>query len=176
MGALALLPLLLLGTGNAVRRVLQAACAVLAAAIVAGVRTEPLPLAGEEVGVALAGVESARTAGERLLEAAAHQGLLVGAAALALAAATLPAARRLGPWAGAVWAVLLLAALLVGTPAASPLPTIGAVWATWLVVSFRPTLAGVSRLAERLRETVSERLSGPGRLQPSGVVIRPQRD
>ena len=100
----------------------------------------------------------------------------MGGLALVVAAATLPAARRLGPWAGAAWAALLLAALLAGTPGASPLTTVAAVWATWLVVTFRPTLTDLTRVAERLRETASERLPRPVPLQPSGVVIRPQRD
>jgi hypothetical protein len=176
VGMLALLPLLALGTGSAIRRGLQAAGAVVAGAVVAGVRAEPLPLSAQEVSVVLTGIESAPTAAGRLLDGAATSSLFLGGVALVVAAATLPAARRLGPWAGAVWAALLLAALLAGTPGASPLPTVAAVWATWLVITFQPTLTDVTRVAERLRETASERLPGPAPLQPSGVVIRPQRD
>jgi hypothetical protein len=175
-GALALLPLALLGTASAIRRGLQAAGALIAAAVVAGVRGEFLPLSGQEFAAALAGVESAPAAGERILDGAASTGLLVGAAAVTLAAVTLPTARRLGPWAGAVWAALLLATLLVATDAA-PLQTVGAVWAMWLLTAFRPTLAQLSRLAERLRAKASESLPGPAEtLQPSRVVVRPQRD
>jgi hypothetical protein len=177
IGALALLPLVLLGTASIVRRGLQAAGALIAAAVVAGVRGEALPLSGDEVTVALIGAESAPVAAGRLLDGAASTGLLVGACALTLAAAMLPAARRLGPWAGAAWAAILLATLLVGAPGTAPLQTVAAVWATWIVIAFRPTLVHVSRLAGRLRETASERLPGPARaLQPSRVVIRPQRD
>ena len=174
-GALAALPLIV-GTGRALRRGLQAGGAVIAAAVVAGVRGEPLPLSGDEVSVRLAGVESARTAAERLVEAAASPSLVVGALALSLAAATLPTVRRLGPWASAVWAAVLLAALLAGTPEASPLLTVAAVWTTWVLAAFRPTVADAVRLAERLRERISDRIPGPAHLQPSGVVIRPQRD
>jgi hypothetical protein len=176
VGALALLPLLVLGTGSAVRRALQAGGAVLAAAVVAGVRGEPLPLAGEKVSVALAGIESATTAGERLLWAVASPGLLVGTSAVALAAATLPAAQRRGRRGSAVWAAVLLAILLGGTPGSPPLPTVAAVCVTWLLVAFRPTLADLSRLTQRLRETAAERLPTPASLQPSGAVARPQRD
>jgi hypothetical protein len=177
VGALAFLPLVLLGTASVVRRGLQAAGAVIAAAVVAGVRGEALPLSGKEASLAGSGVESAPAAAGRLLDGAASSGLLVGMVALALAAATLPAARRLGPWAGAVWAAVLLTTLLAGPPDVAPLQTVAAVWAMWLVIAFRPTLATLSRLGERLRETASERLPGPARpLQPSRVVVRPQRD
>jgi hypothetical protein len=84
--------------------------------------------------------------------------------------------RRLGPWASAVWAAVLLAALLAGTPEASPLLTVAAVWTTWVLAAFRPTVADAVRLAERLRERISDRIPSPAHLQPSGVVIRPQRD
>jgi eukaryotic-like serine/threonine-protein kinase len=192
-GALALLPVLVCGTPGWLRRGLHTLGAALAAAIVAGIHHEPLPLAGEEVAVALAGIESAPLAAERLAHAAAPSGLLVGAAALALAAVTLPIARRRGPWGSAVWAAVLLAALLVGSPAAAPAPTIAVVWAAWFVVAFEPTVAGLVRVLERLRTIVSARISAPGaplrapadtlavrgllgRLQPSGAVIRPRRD
>jgi serine/threonine-protein kinase len=186
VGALALIPLLVCGTRGWLRRGLHALGAVLAAAIVAGVQREPLPLAGQEVSLALAGIESARVAAERLAEAAVLPGLLGGAAALALAAATLPAAQRRGPWASAAWAALLLAGLLVGSPGTAPVPTIAVVWATWLAVAFEPSLAGLVRVLERLRSIASTRLAAPadtlavrsalGRLQPSGAVIRPRRD
>jgi Protein kinase domain len=174
-GALALIPLLVMGTGSAIRRVLLAVGAVLAAAIVAGVRGSPLPLSGDEVSVTLAGVESAATAARQLVDAAASSGLVLGTLALTLASATLPAARRLGPWASAVWGAALLAALLAGT-SAPLLPTLAAVSITCLLAAFRPTVANAVRTAERLRERISERLPGPAPLQPSGVVVRPQRD
>jgi hypothetical protein len=173
---LALLPLLLVGTTSGVRRGLLTAGALVAAAVVAGVRAEPLPLSAEKISLTLNGLESLPTTAEQLLGAAASPGLLVGGVALVLAAATLPAARRLGPWASAVWAVVLLAALLGGTPGSSPIPTLAAVWTTWLLIALRPTLADVTRVATRVRETVSERLPGPAPLQPSGIAIRPQRD
>jgi hypothetical protein len=176
VGALPLLPLLLKTTRGAVRRALQVGGAVLAAAVVAGVGGDPLPFAGEDAAAALAGIESAPAAARELVDAAGHAGLVVGTVALGLAAATLPLARRLGLWPSAVWAAALLATLLVGAPDASPLPTVAAIWMTWLLVAFRPTLADVVRLSERVRETASERLPGLGPLQPSGAVIRPQRD
>jgi hypothetical protein len=177
VGALPLLPLLLKTTRGAVRRALQAGGAVLAAAVVAGVGGDPLPFAGENAAAAaLAGIESAPTAARELVDAAGYAGLIVGTVALGLAAATLPLARRLGLWPSAVWAAVLLAALLVGAPGASPLPTVAAIWTTWLLVAFRPTLANLVRLPERVREIASERLPGLGPLQPSGAVIRPQRD
>jgi Protein kinase domain len=175
-GALALVPLLVLGTGSAVRRALQATGAVVAAAVVAGVQAEPVPLAGERISVALAGVESALTAGERLLGAAASPGLLTGTVALGLAAVTLPLVQRCGRRASAIWAAVLLAVLLGGTRGVSPLPTVAAVCLTWFLVAFQPTLADLSRLTQRVRKSAAERLPGPAWLQPSEAVIRPQRD
>jgi Protein kinase domain len=175
-GALALIPVIVIGTGSAIRRGLQAVGALVAASVVAGVRGAPMPLSGDEVSVTLGGIESARTAAERLLDATASSGLVVGTLALTLAAGTLPAARRLGPWASAGWAAALLAALLGATSGAAPLPTFAAVLITWLVAAFRPTVANVVRLAERLRARISERLPRPAPLQPSRVAIRPQRD
>jgi Protein kinase domain len=175
VGGLALLPLTLIGTKSVVRRGLQAIGALTAAAVVAGVRNRPLPVSGEEASVALSGLESAPAAAGRLLDGAAGPGLLVGAIALTLAAVTLPRVRRLGPWPCAVWAAVLLATLLIGTDA-PPLQTVIAIWVTWLVAALRPTLAGMARLGERLRETASQRIPAPAPLQPSRVVIRPQRD
>jgi Protein kinase domain len=174
-GALALLPLLVIGTGSAIRRGLQAVGAVLAAAIVAGVRGAPMPLSGGEVWATLGGVESAWSAAGQLVDSAASSGLVLGTLALTIAAVTLPTARRLGPWASAVWAAVLLAVLLGGTSAA-PLPTVAAVWITWVLAAFRPTVANAVRTAERLRERISEHLARPGPLQPGSVVVRPQRD
>jgi Protein kinase domain len=176
LGALALLPLLVFGTASAVRRAFQAGGAVLAAAAVAGVRGEPLPLADEHVSVALAGIESATTAGGRLVGVGASDGLLVGTLVVALAAATLPVAQRRGRRASAVWAAMLLALLLGGTSGTPSVPTVAAVCITWLFVAFTPKLADLSRLAQRLRETAAERLPTPAPLQPSGAVVRPQRD
>jgi hypothetical protein len=176
VGALALLPLLLQTTRGAVRRALQVGGAVLAAAVVSGVRGEPLPFSADEVAGSLAGIESAPGAARELVDAAELSGLLVATGALALAAATLPAARRLGLWTSAGWAALLLAALLLGARGVSPLLTVSAIWGTWLLMAFRPSLADVVRVAERARANVSERLPGPGSLQPSGAAIRPQRD
>jgi Protein kinase domain len=174
-GALALLPLLVMRTGSAIRRGLLTVGTVLAGTTVAGVRGVPLPLSDGEVSVTLGGVESAWTAAGRLFDAAASSGLVLGTLALTIAAVTLPAARRLGHWASAVWAAVLLAALLSSTSAA-PLPTVAAVWITWVLAAFRPTVAHALRVAERLRERISELLARPGPLQPGGVVIRPQRD
>jgi hypothetical protein len=177
MGALALLPLILRGTPGRLRRGLHALGAVLAAAIVAGVRDEPLPLAGEEVAVALARVESAPAAAERLADAAALPGLLVGAAALALAAAALPAAQRRGVWGSAVWAVLLLAVLLTASPGAPPAQTVVIVWATWVVVTLDPSVADLVRSLDRVREAASTRFAGSRPPVPApAAVIRPRRD
>jgi hypothetical protein len=177
IGALALLPLVLRGTRGWLRRGVEALGAVLAAAIVAGVRDEPLPLAGEEVAVALARLESAPAVVERLAEAAALPGLLAGAAALAFAAAALPAAQRRGPWGSAVWAVLLLAVLLTASPGAPPAQTVVIVWSTWIVVTLEPGLADLSRVSDRVREAASARLpEARAPFAAPAAAIRPRRD
>jgi hypothetical protein len=118
LGLLALVPLAVQPARGLVLRALQAATAVLAAALLAGVAGTPLPLTGEPAEpFALGPLDSAKETAVALVSAVAAQPLLLaGALFAALAAALLPLARR--HWRYGVLAVgsaLLLGAVATGT-------------------------------------------------------------
>jgi hypothetical protein len=70
----------------------------------------------------------------------AHPVLLLEAAILATAAASLPHVRRRGPWPAAVFGAALLAATALAAPAAAVLPLIAAAWVTAAALAFEPRL------------------------------------
>ncbi len=131
LGLIALVPLAVQPVRRAWRRALHAALAVGAAAVAAGLRGDDLPLgAGAPGDLGLAGSESAGAVVQALWQTLADRpGLIVGAVALAAAAAVLPAARARGPWGLAALGAALLTALLLGAPNAVALGIVAAVWA-----------------------------------------------
>jgi hypothetical protein len=140
LSALALLPLLTLGTRSAARRAAQAGAAVLAAAIVAGVRHAPLPFdsrsAPHELG--LAGSRSVTATASVLWHALlSRPALLVEALVLAAAAGLLPHARERGLWAVAGLGAAVLAGALLPVPEVAAIPLVVSVWATCAVVALR---------------------------------------
>jgi hypothetical protein len=133
VAALALLPVATRPARGRARRAAQAGAAVLLAALVAGLRRAPLPFDGSTPPLGLGVTGSARptaVAHALWLELAAHPVLAFEAAALATAAAALPAARRRGPWAAAIFGAALLAVTALAAPAASVLPLVAASWLT----------------------------------------------
>jgi hypothetical protein len=117
LGLLALVPLAVQPARGLVLRALQAAAAVLAAALVAGIAGTSLPLSGEVADPLDVGpLDSPKEIALGLVETLAAQPLLLGGALVAaLAAALLPLARR--RWRYGVLAVgtaLLLAAVASG--------------------------------------------------------------
>jgi eukaryotic-like serine/threonine-protein kinase len=96
LGLLALVPLVVQPARGPVLRALQAATAVLAAALFAGIAGAPLPLTGEPAEpFGLGPLDSAQETALALVHAlAAEPVLLAGALVAALAAAILPLARR----------------------------------------------------------------------------------
>jgi Protein kinase domain len=143
LGLLALVPLAVQPARGAWRRALHAALAVLAAALVAGLRGSPLPLGADEVGdLGLAASESPGAVAQAIAQTLADRpSLLLGAAALAVAAAVLPHVRARGPWAIAGLGAALLAVLALGAPTAPALPLIAGVWllcAAVLGLALRP--------------------------------------
>jgi eukaryotic-like serine/threonine-protein kinase len=95
LGLLALVPLVVQPARGAVRRAAQAVLAVLAATLVAASSGDELPLTGAPGQLDVAPQDSARELGATLLETAtADPTLVLGAAALGLAAAILPWTRR----------------------------------------------------------------------------------
>ncbi len=132
LGAVGLLPLLLLPVRGVLRRGALAAASVGASALLAGLHDWPLPFTGERApAVELAGLESAATTvavlGRAVLAmpAVGWEALVLGAAAAAL-----PIARRRGLLATAAFGALLLALALLPFHEVS---VTGLVVTTWIV-------------------------------------------
>lgn len=143
VAALALFPLAAAWVRAPARRAAQAALAVLAAMLAAGIRHVPLPLTGAPAPLGL-GVADARdpfdVAGSLARAAAAHPGLLVEAAVLAAVAFALPYARARGRWGAAGLGAGMLALTLLLVPAVSALPLVAAAWITAGAAAFRPAI------------------------------------
>jgi len=126
VGAIALLPLAVQPARGRARRALQAFAGVLAAAAVAGLRGQPLPLTGSIV--PNLGVDGSTRVSDVIHALAvvieANAGLVAVALVLALAAALLPDARRRGLKGIAVLGVGQLGLLLVLAPALPALPLV----------------------------------------------------
>jgi eukaryotic-like serine/threonine-protein kinase len=130
LGLLALVPLAVQPARGAVRHALHAALAVLAAALVAGLRGVAPPLGAEpEHDLGLATSESPGAVLQALAQALADRpSLLVGAAVLATAAVALPYARARGLWGIAGLGAALIVGLALGAPAAPLLPIVAGSW------------------------------------------------
>jgi hypothetical protein len=130
LGLLALVPLAVQPCRGAWRRGLHAGLAVLAAALVAGLRDGSLPLGASRVhDLGLAGSESPGAILQALAQTLADRpSLVVAALALAAAAIALPEAAARGLWWIAGLGGGLLVVLLLGVPAAPALPVIAGVW------------------------------------------------
>jgi hypothetical protein len=139
LGALGLVPLAAGAVRSAPRRGGQAAAAVLAAGIAAGIRGAPLPFAGGRVlGIGVAGSTGpADVAGSLLRAAVAHPALLVEAAIFAAVAAVLPHAQARGRWGAAGLGGAMLAATVLVAPSARALPLVAAAWLTAAVLAAR---------------------------------------
>jgi hypothetical protein len=159
-GGLALVPLIAERAEGAARRALQAAAAVLLAALVAGLRRTPLPLSGDPppLGLGIAGSDSpVAVAGVLWRALAAQPVILTELLVLAAVTVALPHARRLGLWGiagvgAAFLAVSLGAPPLVGAGRASALPLVLGAFGVCLALAM-----------PRLRTTVARRprLHGP---------------
>jgi hypothetical protein len=141
LGALGLVPLATAGVRALPRRAAHAALAVVAAALVAGLRHAPLPLTGTPAPLGL-GLDGAAdpldVAGTLLRSLGAHRWLLLEAGAFAAVAVLLPYARTRGRWGAAGLGALMLVLTLVPVPAAAALPLVAAAWITAAAVALRP--------------------------------------
>jgi hypothetical protein len=143
LAALAFVPLAAQLAHGRARRAATAAAAVLLAAVIAGLRRAPLPFDGSmpPLGLGVAGsTRPAAVAHAVAAQLSAHPILLLEAAILAAAAASLPHVRRRGPWPAATFGVALLAATALAAPAAAVLPLIVAAWVTAAALAFEPRL------------------------------------
>jgi hypothetical protein len=141
VAALAFVPVAAQAARGRARRAAQAGAAVLLAALVAGLRRAPLPFDGSTPPLGLGVTGSARPAAVAhalWLQLAAHPVLVFEALALAAAAAALPAVRRRGPWAAALFGAALLAATALTAPAAAVLPLVVASWLTAAALALEP--------------------------------------
>jgi len=141
LASLALLPLAAQAARGRWRRGLQAAAAVLLAALVAGLRRAPLPFDGSTppLGLGIAGsAHPAAVASVLAAELGAHPQLLAEACVLGAAAALLPAVRGRGPWPAAIYGAALLAATALAAPSASLLPLAAAAWVTAAALALHP--------------------------------------
>jgi len=139
IAALGLLPLAALSVRSPVRRGVQVAVAVFAAAIVAGIRGVQLPFDGSaapDLGVAASG--DPLTVATALWHASiATPAVAVEALVLAAAAVLLPFARAKGPWGIALLGAAALAAAVLVVPTVAAAPLVVAVWATCVAVAAR---------------------------------------
>jgi len=143
LAALGLVPLAVSGQRSAARRAAQAAVAVLAAALVAGLRGVSLPFTGEPapLGLGVAGaVDPLDVVGSLARAAAAHPALLVEAAAFAVLAAALPFARPHGRWGAAAVAAAMLLLTVPFVPTAAIPPLVVAAWVTAALLAIRAEL------------------------------------
>jgi hypothetical protein len=139
-GLLPLAPLACERARGPVRRFAQGAAAVLLAAIVLGLRGQPLPLTGDPapLGLGLEGSTSVTAvAGALWSSLAAEPALLVEALVIGAAAAALPAVRRFGLWgiAGFGAAYTAIAVLVPTLAGAGDVASFPILVATWLMVA-----------------------------------------
>jgi eukaryotic-like serine/threonine-protein kinase len=163
--ALGFLPLVCRSLRSPLRRAAATAGAVLAAALVAGIRETAVPLSGAAPPstLGIAGTDHPGVVLQALADILGAQNALWACAlALAAAAALLPFAAARGPWAIAIWGAATLAATLLpsgGVPAPSLVVT---VWITCAVVGLVPKSAWTSAL-ERLGTARARARSGQTR-------------
>jgi hypothetical protein len=143
VGAIALLPLVVIPAGGAARRATQTIAGVLAAAVAAGLAGRGLPVVGGEApALALAGVSSPLGGLSALWDGlSSSSALALETIALAAAAAAVGACRRRGPWGGAAFGTLLLGATLLADPHAAALPLVAAAWIAAILLSAEPATA-----------------------------------
>jgi hypothetical protein len=135
-GLLPLLPFVAARANGHARRALQAAAGVIAAGLVAGLRTTPLPFDGASppLGLGIAGSDDPGAVASTLLATLGDQRLIaVMAVVLAAATVAIPIVRARGPWAIAglgatLLPVGLLAPLGFGADTPAVLPFVIAVW------------------------------------------------
>jgi Protein kinase domain len=140
-GGLGLVPLAAQVARGPVRRVAQAAAAVVLAAVVAGFRQTPLPFAGSAAPLGL-GIDGSSRPGavltalwQALLD---HPAVLGGALVLGCATAALPYLRHRGPWPAAAYGAAFMVATVLVAPAVAVVPLIGAAWLTAAVLALEP--------------------------------------
>ena len=140
LAALGLLPLAASGLRSGPRRAAQAAVAVLAAGLVAGIRGAALPFtaARPPLGIGVAGsTDPLDVAGTLMRAAGAQPALLTEAGVFAVVALVLPYAQARGRWGAAGLGAAMLAATVLAVPGAQAVPLVVAAWVTAAVLVVR---------------------------------------
>ena len=141
LGALFLLPLVLLPIRGGLRRELPALGAFLLALIANGMGSGRLPLTGGRapLGLGIEGSTKLTSVCGALMRAVVDRpALLWLGLLLAVAAALLPLARRSRRWGGVVFGVGMIVAALLPFPSVAAAPVIIGAWLTALVLAFVP--------------------------------------
>jgi hypothetical protein len=139
IAGLGLIPLAALAIRSPARRAVQAAAAVLAAGLVAGIRGSPLPFDGASaphLRIAASG-DPFTVVSELWGALLSRPALVVETIVLTAVAILLPLARTRGPWAIAGLGAGFLAAALLMAPGVAAVSLVVAVWATCLAVAVR---------------------------------------
>jgi hypothetical protein len=139
LGAIGLMPLVAQLARGPARRAAQAAMAVLAAVVVAGLRHESLPFVGSTPphGLGIAGSTHATAVGDALGGVlTAHPALIAEAVVFAAAAIAIPYCRGRRPWLAAGFGAAFLAAMVIAAPTAPLLPLIGSAWLIAAILAF----------------------------------------
>ena len=138
--ALGLVPLAASGLRAGPRRAAQAAAAVLAAGLVAGIRGVSLPFTGSPppLGLGVGGADDPLdVVGTLARAAAAHPALPLEACVFAAVALALPFAQARGRWGAAAAGAAMIALSVLVVPSAAAAPLVVAAWVTALVVAVR---------------------------------------
>ncbi|MBV8598448.1 MAG: serine/threonine protein kinase, partial [Actinobacteria bacterium] len=141
VGGLGLVPLAVQPARGAVRRAVQAGCAVLLAAVVAGLDHRRLPFdhAAAPLGLGIEGSRRPTAVAYALWRTLVdHPALLGETAVVAAAAAGLSRVRGRGPWHAAVFAAAFLVAAVAVAPSVSVVPLVLAAWVTAAALALEP--------------------------------------
>jgi len=148
LGALFLLPLLLLPIRGGARRALIAFGAFSLALITAGMNGGRFPLTDGRtpLGIGIEGSTSLTSVSGALMRALYERPTLLGQGLLlALAATLLPLARRKGRWGSVAFASSLIVAALLPFPSVAATPVIAGAWITVLALVLLPTSVSSAR-------------------------------
>ncbi len=142
VAGLGLVPLVVQAARGRVRRAVQAAAAVLLAAVVAGLEHDRLPFDGSPPPLGLGIAGSARPGAVAYAlgrSLAAHPAVVGEAVVFAAAAALLAHVRRRGPWHAVAFAAAFLVASAGVAPNAAIAPLVVGAWLTAAALALEPT-------------------------------------
>ena len=157
LGALFLLPLVLLPIRGGARRALTAFAAFSLALITSGMSSGRFPLTGghAHLGLGIEGSTSIVSVSGALMRAVVERPTLLWLGLLLAAGASLlPLARRYNRWGGAAFGAGMIVTALVPFPSVAAAPVIAGAWLTALILVLKPaSLSSAQPIAEAPAET-----------------------